>query len=76
MAEDTRTNYGEVPAALRGAKEKPCGKGGLISIQEHMSAGMCTSAIETPCKMVLCNMHVTFLSDKCCFLHRTKQALY
>ena len=39
MAKNSRTNYGKVSTALCGVEEKPCGQGGLISIQEHLSAG-------------------------------------
>lgn len=39
MAEDSRTHYGEIPAALCGAAEKSHCKGGIVPVQKHLPAG-------------------------------------
>lgn len=46
MAEDSRTHYGEIPAALCGAAEKSHCKGGLVPVQKHLPAGTANAAFE------------------------------
>ena len=39
MAENTRTDYGTVPAAVCGTQEKPYCKRRTLPVQEYLSAG-------------------------------------
>ena len=39
MAEDSRTNYGEISPAVCRTQEKPHCQGGPLSVQEYLSAG-------------------------------------
>ena len=39
MAEDPRADHGEVPRAVCRAQEVARGQGGLVPVQEHLSAG-------------------------------------
>lgn len=47
MAEDSRTNNGEISAAVCGAAEKSHCQGGLVPVQKHLPAGTASVASET-----------------------------
>lgn len=52
MAEDTRADYAQVSGALRGSSQESLGKGGTVSVQEHMPTGL-----PLPC-VSLCGMYM------------------